>query len=53
MPSAPAARACSCVRGGPFALSDGMVKVTLNDTGPTGDYTAADAIEFTANGLNC
>lgn len=33
--------------------SAGTVKVTLNDTGVTGDYTAADAIEFAANGYGC
>lgn len=30
--------------------SSGQVTVTLNDTGPTGTYTAADAISFTQAG---
>jgi hypothetical protein len=33
--------------------SDGAITVELNDTGPTGDYTAADAMEFLANATSC
>jgi surface antigen len=33
--------------------SDGIVHVTLNDIGPVGDYTAADAMEFDLGGPGC